>query len=380
MKEQLLRLDLKRDRSGQTKYERLKKHLVDQMISGRLKPGQALPCERHLVETLGVARMTIRQAMASLENEGLIRRVQGKGTFIESDVRRKLQRGQDIFALVVPHTRGGFWPSLLHGFETAAGEINHQAIICSTDNDVERQGNFVLQLVDKEVGGVLIVPTSPAVTPAFQVRQLQKHRIPVVFGHRRVEGISAPLLAIPFHGVGHLAGTVLAEHGHRRVVFFTSRPSPSGQAYEDGFREAMRAAGGDVSVESVHVDVPVLEEEPVLTALQELFAKPNPPTAIFATFDSLSEMIYVLLPRLGLRVPEDVSVVGVGGAWREGVLAQRLTSVVIDEVTTGRKAISLLHEMRLGDRPIDDNEEIVLHPDLSEGQTVAKPAAQKQHG
>lgn len=373
MSERLLSLDLKNDRSGEAKYERLKKHFVDEMISGRLKPGQALPCERSLVESLGVARMTIRQAMASLESDGLIRRVQGKGTFIEADVRRKLQRGQDIFALVVPGTRGGFWPSLLHGFEVAAGDINHQAIICSTNNDVERQGNIVLQLVDKDVGGVMMVPTSPSATPAFHVRQLQKNRIPVVFGHRRVEGITAPLLAIPFHDVGRMAGRVLAEQGHRRAVFFSSRPSPSGKAYEEGFREVMLAQGGDVSVESVYVDIPVLQEEPLLAALQQVFAKPDRPTAIFASFDSLAEMIYVLLPRLGLRVPEDVSLIGFGGAWREGVLTQRLTSVVIDEVATGQKAISLLHEMRLGSRSIEDNEEIVLKLDLSQGQTLGPP-------
>ena len=52
--------------------------------------------------------------------------------------------------------------------------------------------------------------------------------------------------------------------------------------------------------------------------LQNVFAKPDPPTGIFASFDSLAETIYLLLPRLGLRVPEDVSLVGEGGTWREG--------------------------------------------------------------
>ena len=41
----------------------------------------------------------------------------------------------------------------------------------------------------------------------------------MVFCHRRVEGIAAPLLAIPFHEVGRLAGQALAERGHRRVAF-----------------------------------------------------------------------------------------------------------------------------------------------------------------
>jgi GntR family transcriptional regulator, arabinose operon transcriptional repressor len=374
-KERLLALDLHRERSTQPKHERLKIHLVNEMLAGRLKPGQALPSEHHWVETLGVARTTVRQAMAALENDGLIRRVQGKGTFVADDALRKLKRGQDIFALVVPETRDGFYPSLLHGFETAAGEIHHQTIICSTDDNVERQADIILQLLDKEVGGVAINPTSPQPTPAYQIRQLQQRGIPVVFCHRGVTAIAAPLLAIPYQDVGRLAGRALVEHGHRRVAFFTAHPSHLIDVRKEGLEEALRAGGDDVSVESVHVEErPIgLREESCWAALRQMFARPDPPTAIYASFDSLAEVIYLLLPRLGIRVPEDVSLVGFGGTWRDGAFLRRLTSVVVDEIATGRQAVSLLHEMRCGDRPIDDNTEMVMELRLSEGETLAAP-------
>ena len=375
VEKKLFTIDLRHEASGRSKHERLRDHLVDHMLTGRLKPGQALPSQRRLVQTLGVAQTTIRQTMACLENEGLIRRVQGKGTFIETNVRRKLQRGQDIFALVVPATRGGFWPSLLQGFELAAGAVHHQAIICSTDNNVDRQASVMLQLLDKEVGGVTIVPTSPPETPAFQVRQLQKRKIPVVFCHRRVEGITAPLLAIPFREVGRLAGKALVERGHRRVAFFSSHQSAATQACEEGFRKALQ--GDDVTVKAVYSgDLIVTCEETVWAKLQQLFAGADPPTAIFASFDPLAEMLYMLLPRLGLRVPEDVSLLGFGSTWREGVLSRRLTSVVVDEIATGHKAVELLSEMRRGERAIDDNEEFVLELGLSDGVTLAAPPAE----
>jgi DNA-binding LacI/PurR family transcriptional regulator len=94
------------------------------------------------------------------------------------------------------------------------------------------------------------------------------------------------------------------------------------------------------------------------------------PTAIFASFDSLAEMIYFLLPRLGLRVPEDVSLLAFGGAWRQGAWMRRLSSVVVDEVATGQTAVSLLHEMRRGDRPIDDNTEVTMKLSVSMGETL----------
>lgn len=371
----LLRIDLQDDRSGQPKYERLKEHLVSAMLAGRLRPGQALPSVSQLVRASGLAKMTVHQAMVSLESDGLIRREQGKGSFVQDDARRKLKRGQDIFALVVPESRVGFYPSLLHGFETAASDCQHQTLICSTDNNIERQADIILQLLDKEVGGVAMVPTTVPTTPPHQVRQLQKHGVPVVFCHRRVEGISAPLLAIPFRDVARLAGKAMADRGHRHVAIIDSHRTPIFPAWEAGLLEALQADGREAVIESCSIaDSNVMHEEDVLAKLKDVFGKPNPPTAIFSPFDSLAEMIYLLLPRLGVRVSEDVSVVGFGGTWRESVLTRRLTSVVIDEIATGQKAVSLLHEMRSGDRPIDNNEEFVLPLSLYEGETLATPA------
>ncbi len=364
----------------QPKYRQIKVHLQNQIQSGAFAPHGALPKERELAVSLGIAPGTLRQALQELETDGLIRRVRGQGTFVKDNTRRKPRRGLDIFALVVLETRGGFYPSLLHGFETAAGAIHHQTIVCSTENDVARQGDIILQLLDKEVGGVALNPTGVPPTPAYQVRQLQKHGIPVVYCHRRVEGVAAPLLALPFYDIGRLAGKVLAEHGHRRVAYVSGPRFFVTKSYEEGLQEALRAGGCELPAEAVAVPKPlnVLDEETLWPVLQRVFGRPDRPTAIFATFDSLAEMIYLLLPRLGLRVPEDVSLIGVGGAWREGALTKRLTSVVVDEIGAGKKAVALLHEMRRGERPIDDNEEFVLGSELSEGETVAEPSGSRE--
>lgn len=358
--------------AGRAKHERLRDHVVNEMRVGGLMPGQVLPSERQMVEALGVAHMTIRQAMACLESEGLIRRVQGKGTFVENDVRRKLLRGQDIFALVTPEMRTGFYPSLIQGFETAASSVRHQTMICITGDDVVRQSDIILQLLDKEVGGVAIVPTIGQPTPSYQIRQLQTRGIPVVFCHRRAEGAAGPLLSIPIRDIGRIGGKALVEHGHRRVAFVCPIGGGAvGLNFTEGLRETLRAVGGELPEELV-CQPPLLQrcEDDILPSLKRWFSLPNPPTAIFTTFDPWAEMLYLLLLRMGLRVPEDVSLVGFGGALREGALAQRLTSVVVDEVATGRQAASMLHEMRRGERPIDDNTERVMPLSLYEGKTL----------
>jgi DNA-binding LacI/PurR family transcriptional regulator len=247
--------------------------------------------------------------------------------------------------------------------------------MCNSDNDVGQQADIVLQLLDKEVGGVAIVPTSQPLTPAYQVRQLQRRGIPVVFCHRRVEGIFAPLLAIPFQQAGRLGGRALAERGHRRIAFITTYKSSVTPAWMAGLREGMRQGDDEGIIELVCLgESNVIEESTLFNAMRGIFEAERPPTAIFASFDSIIEMAYLLLPRFGLQSPKDVSLLGFGGAWRDGALTRRVTSVVIDEIETGRQAVKLLHEMRGGERSIEDNTEIVLKLGISEGETLAEPA------
>ena len=361
--------------SNRLKYQQVKNYVLQQIEDGYLKPGDALPPERTLAKTLGWGVHTIRHALSELKREEIVHRVQGKGTFIKRQRQTSKRKKLDIFALVLPETRGGFYPSLLHGFEDAAGEFHHQSLVCSTDNKVSRQAEIVLQLIDKQVGGVAIVPTDP-LPPAYQIRPLQERGIPVVFCHRCVEGVVAPLLAMPYRERERLAGKIIAEHGHRRVVVMTYQPTVRTPEHQEWFQEGLRAGGCDVPAHMAHTggDSVTVTEQEVWAVLQEMFSKPNPPTAIYATFDSLAETIYLLMPKLGLRVPEDVSLVGFGGSWRDGTLAQRLTSVVVDEMATGRKAVELLGEMRRGERALNDNEEFVMELSLSDGETLAAPA------
>ncbi len=87
-------------KSGLPLYVQIAESLSDRIESGELKPGERLPPERELSETLKVNRMTLRQALHNLETQGLLVRRQGDGTYVaESKIER--QAGK-----LVPFTRG----------------------------------------------------------------------------------------------------------------------------------------------------------------------------------------------------------------------------------------------------------------------------------
>ncbi len=361
------------------KQQHVRQLLRRQLLEGELKPGDPLPSEPTLAATLHVARGTLRLALASLEQEGLIRRVRGKGTFLCDIEEDKTEDTIEVFALIVPQTLAGHYPAMLHGFEGAASKNNHRVIVSKTDNDVARQGNIILHLTEIQVAGVAMVQSNASPTPSFQIQALRRKGIPVVFCQRPVEGISAPLVALPYGGVGRMAGELLAGQGHRRVALFSARRDRTSEEFLRGLRQVLQPLGGDVPEELVYAGTATStdvgqQENAICEALERMLSGPDRPTAIMTALDSLGEMVYLLAGQMGLNIPEDLSLVSFGGSDRQGAIIRRLKSVTLDGAEIGSQAARLLYEMRDGSRPLDNDEVIEMPLGLSDGETVGPPS------
>lgn len=366
---------------GMPKHERLRAYLLKELSGGRLKPGDALPTEHALAISAEVSRNTVRHALAELERSGLIRRVRGCGTFVHESATERLTSGLDIFALVIPDSRGGFYPSLQRGFHEASSGRHNQVIVCDTANDLFRQADALLQLMDKKIAGIAIVPTTSPLTPAHQIRPLHERGIPIVFCHRRIEKIQAPLVAFSALEVGKMAGRKMLEMGHRRASFFAIQRAGLSSQYERGLREALIDGSGKLPSEFVRYDdspkMTAEHEQFLKTNLEQLFRRKDRPTAIFCPFDSEAEMVYLVLSQMGVKVPDDISLISFGGTWRDGALARRLAAVTVDEEELGRNAVQLLDEMRRHEKPLNDKTEIIMPLSWASGETLG-PVSVKQ--
>lgn len=358
------------------KYEQLRQYILGEVTEGRLSPGDVLPTEMELASLFRVARNTVRQALFRLDEEGFVRRVRGKGTFIAEPARAERALHPSSFALVLPDTTGGHCPDLVQGFVRAATDGQSHALVNDTLNMVDKQAGVFLKLLASRPAGVALVPTLDPFPPD-QIRLLQQAGIGVVFCHRPVAGARAPLLEMPFSSVMRTAGTAIARLGHRRIALVTSIRSITFPVYRESLRAAVRSFGADIPDEWVYVGEGQSldmhrQEESLRIFLKSVMSRVDRPTAIVTTFDSVAEVVYMILGELGLRVPEDVSLVGFGGTRRHSAFLRRLTSVVIDGEEVGKRAYRLLEEIRDGDRPVEDDSRIVLPLGLYEGQTLAR--------
>jgi DNA-binding LacI/PurR family transcriptional regulator len=369
------------------KYERLKRLLLDQMSSGQLRPGDLLPPEVDLAQKMGVARNTVRQAMRELELQRLIRRVRGKGTIVcevtpPAVAGSKAATTAQLFGLVLPELRTGMYLSLQAGLNDAMSRTGSNMIVCDSRQDVFQQVDALLQLAHRGVAGIAMVPITPAPTPLHHVAFMRQCRLPLVFCHRRIPGISAPLVGFSSYDMGYTAGVAMAKAGHRRVAAIFSHMSDTAAERKRGVRDAITEAGGHLPEEFVYADtqlradaIPPGLEDRLERELKRMLSHRTPPTAFIVSADQLAAMTCVALQRLGRSVPKDASVIGFGDrSHRDIVLPCKLQSVTVDEWKLGQIAFDTLAQMLRGERPMDDTDEILMPLEVSDGDSIAPPS------
>jgi len=368
-----------------TKQEQLRQYVIDRLKSGQLKPGDEMPTERALAEQVGVARGTVTRSLAALEQQGLIRRIQGRGTFVHEKAVARIRNISGVFALLVPQTRIPFYQSVLTGFEQAAWEANAQVAFVSTNDDPLRQGDAVLQLLDRGVAGLAVVPSTSGDAQAYQFGAVRRANVPLVFCNRPVTGVEAATLRVDAAEIGRRAARMLAQAGHERVAFHSSPRYVFYETVETAFREKLNEIAheqnrgapfiytryGDSIAEHDHAGNDVRR-----AWLLECLSGDSPPTALFSTFDTVSEYFFYLMTREGLRIPEDLSLLSLGAVDRGPGLSSMLSAVTVDAERLGRRAFELLSQASLD----PDFDLAAVHESVPIGEwvgaTLAAPGAE----
>jgi GntR family transcriptional regulator, arabinose operon transcriptional repressor len=371
------------DAGAGTKHAQLRLALESEIANGAYLPGHFLPSEPELARRFSLSRSTVRQALFSLEQDGVVERHPGKGTVVRDREAVKNQPHMAAFAIVLPEIQSGHYPALVDGFAAAASDLHYQILVCTTGNETSRQGDIILQLLDKRVAGVALLPPTVGNIPDYQLRQLQSQGIPIVMLHRAIESVPAPVVAISFEDVIIKAAESLLSRGHRRIALLASHRSEAVNRYEAALSIALRKAGSELPSELIKIgaskssQVGPARTREIDEALASLLTLPEDrrPTAIIDPWDSDMEACYFSLLRAGIEPPNQISLVSFGGASRLNVLAKRLTAVTVDEPATAKLTAQLLDQMTRGVRSISDASRFLAPLGFHQGETIAEPAA-----
>jgi LacI family transcriptional regulator len=304
---------------------------------GVFTPGEQMPSTKELSEQLAVSLVTAHRALQELVNSGVLQRSQGKGTFVH---QRYLDRKETISTTrvgLIFHPDASLADSnhaqTLEGIRQAAQGLAVDLLLLRSGEDIRNECN-----------GYLYINPLPDEIEQMAAETNRRQAILAVGAksrNKRISSIDVDNLDLAKQGVGHLAGL-----GHTNIGYVggADRVSNSQDRWA-GFMEACREKGitpKDASI--IRTGTWKLDDRDRMSLIR-LLGSPTRPTAILAAGYYFALDCYSAAQTVGLRVPEDLSIVGVDDPPSAPFLSPPLTTLRQPLVQLGHAAVTALHEL-----------------------------------
>jgi LacI family transcriptional regulator len=244
-----------------------------------------------------------------------------------------------LVGVTIPMVLGDYFSSLVTGIADALDELGYMAVLCSTFHHHDREATFVDSLLERKIdGAVLVLPGESS----DELAALRQRGFPFVVADEGypLDGEFPRVIA------ANMAGAIAAtEHligfGHRRIGLV--KGIPGFVATEDrasGYRAALTEAGISLDPElEVCGEFDTIEGRVAAARLLDL---PDPPTAVFACNDDMALAVLQEARARGIRVPEDLSVVGFDDTTMARIAVPAITTIRQPLEEVGRMAVTLL--------------------------------------
>lgn len=287
-------------------------------------------------------------------------------------VARSLRLRQSfVLAMLLPDITNPLFASIVLGIEEVAGQRGYGVILANTGGSAERERAHLRSLKARRVDG-LIVASVYLRDPS--VRWLREQGIRHVLVNRYSDERD------PFVGADDFAGGVAAtrhllELGHRRIGHLAGSPGVStGVERRRGYASALAEAG--IAEDPALVVESGYFEDTGRAAMERLLDLPAPPTAVFAVNDLAAIGAQAAVLDRGLRIPEDVAIVGYNDIPLAARVAPPLTTLRVPAREFGRLSAEMLIE-QIGSGRVR-RRRVVLRPELVvRGSTVGKTAGKE---
>lgn len=322
------------------KYETVKQALLHQIQSGELRPGDKLPNEEELMDRFHVSGITIRKALTELASEGTITRIKRKGSFVKGIQAADKPSQLIAFILSAEDNYDISYMKIIKGAQQVAAEFNYSLIVEWSDDNLAAEQASIRKMLERKVDGFLIYPFDP-IRSKDNYQLIEQNNIPYLLVDRyNVEHPSY------FSGCNNYDGAILAtreliRQKHTKIKFASYHFFlQSEQERFAGYCSAMRQAGLPVTDEHLltNVDYDALTDSILNRDI----------TALFCSNDKLAIETIEQLTSRGVKIPQDVSIMGFDDWDHAGNLSIGLSTVRQDFEEIGRNAANLLSHVIQG--------------------------------
>jgi DNA-binding LacI/PurR family transcriptional regulator len=327
------------------------RHRLGLMIAdGELDPGSPLPSVRALSRRLGVSVNTVRTAYGRLHADGLLEVRQGAGTRVARTLApdspvAPVRFGSNVVGVIMADLAPFYLP-VLEGVEDVAARHGMLVVVATALDSPVRGSLMARRLVARGVDGLIALSMGPPRD---------------VLGGEGPESSVPPIVYVDRPGMGdhsfvfdaergaRLATAHLVEHGHRRIAMLTPPLElPNVRPLHDGYARALHDAGLPRPPELV-VQVPDFTAVAGQEGARRLFDLRNRASGVFAASDLTAMGLLEAARAAGVRVPEDLAVVGYPDIQAAPWVQPPLTMVAVPAREAGARAMETLVRLIAGE-------------------------------
>lgn len=322
------------------RYADLLAQVRERILDGSLPAGARLPTELELARSHQMSRGTVRQALDALVREGLIDRTQGRGTYVRQPAAALTgDPANRRIGLVLPYIQDQLMLDIMVGVERAVKSRGYQVSFAYADERMDQQSGDIARLLADKAQGLIIFPITD-VTYDESVWRLKQDGVPFVLIDRYFPDLDCDYVCVDNAGGGYRATEHLLILGHTRIGFFyVTHPEMRTTSVRDrwlGYSKAL------ASYNRPYDPALVLCDPSASDLLDEWLLQPDRPTAVFTVHDQEALHVLQAAKRCGLRIPEDLALVGFDDLSYAPHLTPPLTTVMQPRMDIGMRAGNLL--------------------------------------
>ncbi|MCJ8008192.1 LacI family DNA-binding transcriptional regulator [Lederbergia wuyishanensis] len=245
-------------------------------------------------------------------------------------------KGTETLGLLVPDISNPFFSEIAKTIEDRAHESGMSVIICSTDENTEKEKKYVELLQRKQVDGMIVASSFHNIEI---LKGVVDRKIPLVMLTQDDAGLGVTSISVDDFKGGYEATSHLLSEGHRDIVIIAEYAKSSKHRIY-GYLEAHEEHGIKTSEENIIRTVASIENG--RECLRKIVEKGKVPTGIFACNDLIAVGVIQEANEMGLNIPEDLSIVGFDNTILATTTVPGLTTIAQPITEMGKRVVDVI--------------------------------------
>lgn len=336
-----------------------------------MKLGQATI--KDIARELNVSSSTVSRALKdypgiSDDTKKRVKELAEKLNYRPNAVALSLRKSKSFtIGVIIPEVVHFFFSTVISGVEEVASAHGYNVILCQTNENLVREKSSIDTMISNQIDGLLI-SYSKETTDFGHFTKLMELEYPIVFFDRLPEIENSVNVTVDDYNGAFQAVKHLIDQGYKKIAHLAGPKNLAiSKKRKEGYLDALRSSGIPVD-EGLIMECPSGTEKESYEVAIALFGDPeNRPDALFAHHDIVAAGAMMAIKSLGLRIPEDVGVVGYSNWQFSSMIDPPLSTVSQPGSKIGAKATEILLEMINGKKDLGKMrpfENIVLDTEL----------------